>query len=202
MVQRTVDHFYPSYADAVQGVADLTAAGIPAGNVSLIESGTDARLPSGVLNDTAQSPAVTGATLGAAIGGGIGALDGVGAITIPYTEPLVATGWVLPCVVFAVVFAVIGAAVGAVTKLGVSNRSAHRIASRLKQGQHLVLVQVDDSQVAMVERVLAASRPLPASQRLEPEPAYTMEPTGDTRTVPEERAAIRRAETDIQYSSE
>ena len=73
--------------EAVQVVADLTAAGIPATSIALIESEADPRLPSDVMDDTAQSPAGTGASMGAFVGGGIGVLAGVGAITIPCSTP-------------------------------------------------------------------------------------------------------------------
>ncbi|WP_158742045.1 hypothetical protein [Acidisphaera sp. L21] len=201
MVQRTINHFYPTYAEAVEVVADLTAAGISSGNIALIESETDARLPQGVATDTAQSPALTGGTLGAAIGAGIGALDGVGSITIPFTEPLVATGWVLPCLVFAVIGALIGAVVGMVTKLGVSNSSSHAIASRLQRGEHLVMVWVDEADAAAAQVVLDHPRVTPGVKK-GPDPVYDMEPTGDSRTVEEEAAAIHQAERRIQYQSE
>ncbi len=160
MALRTIDQFYPTYTEAVEVVADLTAAGIPATDVSVIESETDARLPRDVAADTAQSPALTGATLGAAVGGGIGALDGIGAMTIPFTDPLVATGWVLPCVVFAIIGAIIGAIVGAITKMGVSNKQAHTLASGLQKGKHLVMVRVDDADVALVQSIFARTRPM------------------------------------------
>ena len=198
MTQRTIDHFYPTYVEAVEVVADLTAAGISATDVSLIESETDARLPQDVATDTAQNPAVTGATLGAAIGAGIGALDGVGAIAIPFTDPLVATGWVLPCVVFAIVLGIVGAIVGAVTRLGVRNKEAHTIASQLQRGQHLVMVRVEEVNVPTVEAILNRPRTRPPGQR-GPEPVYSYEQTGDMRTPSEEAAAIHRAEQKIQF---
>ncbi len=168
MAIRTIDRFYPTYTEAVEIVADLIAAGIPATDVSVIESEMDARLPHEVVTDTAQSPAITGGTIGAAIGAGIGALDGVGSIAIPFTDPLVATGWVLPCVVFAVIFGIIGAIVGTVTKLGVSNKQAHTLASGLQQGKHLVLVRVDEAYVPLVESVFARERPIVRGQVPDP----------------------------------
>ena len=198
MPQQTIDHFYSTYVEAVEVVADLTASGVSPTSISVIESETDARLPQAVGADTAQNPAVTGATLGAAVGAGIGALDGIGAISIPFTDPLVSTGWVLPCVVFAIVFAIIGAIIGAVTKLGVANKEAHTIASGLQQGQHLVMVQVNEANIASVRAILDRPRTRPPGVP-NPEPVYDYEPTGDRRTVTEEAGAIHRAERDIQY---
>ena len=197
MAQRTIDHFYRNYAESVQVVADLTAAGVPAGDVSVIESEADPRLPAEVSQDAAQNPAGTGATLGAVIGGGIGALDGVGAITIPFTDPLVQTGWVVPMLVFAGVGAIIGAALGAVTRVGVTNRKAHVIAEGLTRGQYLVVVRIDEAFAAQVEAIMNQPRTVSTA----PEPAYDMEYVDDTRTPAQEAAAIHTAERAIQYKS-
>ncbi len=48
MALRTIDHFYRTYAEAVQVVADLTAEGVPAADINLIESESDPRLPAEV----------------------------------------------------------------------------------------------------------------------------------------------------------
>ena len=198
MAFRTIDHFYRTYTEAVQVVADLTAEGVPASDISLIDNESDPRLPSEVSEDMAQNPAGTGATMVAVVGGGIGALAGVGAISIPYIDPLVSTGWVLPTLTFAGIGAVIGALLGAVTRVGVTNRKAHTIAEGLTRGQHLVVVRVDELFAAQVEAIL--NRPRPTGPV--PEPAFDMEPVVDTRTVPEERAAIDTEERTLQYKSE
>ena len=198
MASRTFDHFYRTYTEAVQVVADLTAEGVPASDINLIDNESDPRLPSDVSEDTAQNPAGTGATLGSFVGGGIGALAGVGAITIPFIDPLVTTGWVLPTLTFAGIGAVTGALLGAVTRLGITNRKAHTIAEGLTRGQHLVVVRVDELFAAQVEAIL--NRPRTVGP--EPDPAYDMEPVVDNRTVPEERADIRREERTVQYKSE
>ena len=198
MAQRTIDHFYRTYVEAVQVVADLTAEGVPAADINLIESEADPRLPSEVAEDAAQNPAGTGATMGAVVGGGIGALAGVGAITIPFIDPIVQTGWVLPTVTFAGVGALIGALLGAVTKVGVTNRKAHSIAEGLTRGQHLVVVRVDESFAAQIEAIMTRPR---ATGPL-PDPAYDMEYVADPRTPAQEAAAIHREERAVQYKSE
>jgi hypothetical protein len=198
MAQRAIDHFYRTYEEAVQVVADLTSMGVPAANISLIESESDPRLPSEVAEDAAQNPAGTGATMGAVVGGGIGVLDGVGAITIPYTEGLVQTGWVLPMLAFAGVGAIIGAVLGAVTRVGVTNRKAHVLASGLQRGQYLVVVQVDEAYAAQVEAVLNQPRTVSPGAA----PVYDMEPVYDPRTPAQEAADIHREEREIQYKSE
>lgn len=198
MAQRTIDHFYRTYVEAVQVVADLNAAGVPSGDISLIESEADPRLPAEVAEDAAQNPAGTGATMGAVVGGGIGLLDGVGAITVPYTDQLVQSGWILPTLAFAGVGAAIGAVIGAVTKVGVTNRKAHVIAEGLTRGQYLVLVRADDSVAGEIEAIMA--KPRVASPG--PAPVYDTEYVDDTRSPAQEAAAIHRAERNIDYTSE
>ena len=190
MVQRTIDQFYPTYAEAVQVVADLTAAGISPANVSLIESELDARLPQGVATDSLQNPVTAGATLGAAIGGGIGVLAGVGAITIPFADPLVVTGWVLPGVVFAIVGALIGAGVGALVGLGVKNKAGHTIVSRLQRGQQLVMVRVEESAIPLVQSIMARAHVVPAAALATTEPLYDVDVPVRARTIADEVAPV------------
>lgn len=172
MAQRTIDRFYPTYAEAVQVVADLMAAGVPPADVSLIDGETDARLPQDVAADRVQNPLITGVTLGAAIGAGIGALAGVNAITIPYTEALVDTGWVLPCVLFAVIFGLFGAIIGAIAKLAVKDNAAQAIASRLQRGQQMVMVRADASELPMIQDIMARSHTIPTAALATSEPLY------------------------------
>jgi hypothetical protein len=195
MALRTIDHFFRTYQEAVEAVADLTAAGVPADDITLIESEADPRLPREVVQDTAQSPAGTGATMGAVLGGGIGVLAGVGAIAIPFLAPLVDAGWIVPTITLAGVGAVLGAAIGSITKVGVTNRRAHAIAEGLQRGQHLVLVQTDEFMAPHVEAILLRARTGPAG----PDTAWSMEPVADFDTPAQERAVIHREERDIQY---
>ena len=178
----------------MQAVADLTAAGVPDADISLIESEDDARLPPEVAADAAQSPARTGATLGLGIGGGLGALVGVGAISAPFLDPLVQLGWVVPTVVGALIGAAIGALIGMVTKLGVTNRQSHSFAEGLQRGEHLVMVRVDESRVPLIEAIMARTHvPTP------PELPLPGESEASAAAV---REAIHRDEQRIQYTSE
>ncbi len=190
MAQRTIDQFYPSYAEAVQVVADLTSAGISPANVSLIDSELDARLPQEVSGDLAQNPVTTGATLGGTIGGGLGVLAGVGAVAVPFADPLVATGWVLPCVVFAIVGGLIGAAIGAVVRLGVKNKSGQAIASRLQRGQQLVMVRAEEGEVPLVQSIMARTHVVPAAALATTEPLYDVDVPVRARTVEDEVAPV------------
>jgi hypothetical protein len=192
MALRMVSRFYVTYPDAVQTVADLTAAGVADADISLIESEDDARLPPDVAVDAAQPPAVTGATLGVGIGGGLGALVGVGAISAPFLDPLVAFGWLVPTLLGAVVGAGLGAVIGIVTKLGVTTRQSHSFAAGLQRGEHLVMVRVEESRVPLIEAVLARTHV--------PEPVVEAPlPTAPDLTLWETREVIYRDEERIQY---
>lgn len=183
MAQHTLSHFYPTYALAIEAMADLTALGIPEADISLIESEADARLPAGVSSDMAQSPARTGATLGFGIGLGLGALIGVGAVSLPLLDPLASAGWLPPTVLGAVIGALLGAGVGKVSRMGVSDQQSHDFAAGLQRGQHLLLVRADDGLMAQAELVLARQRqPAPlAAAESEPAPYDVM--TSVERTV-------------------
>ena len=156
MAMRTFDHLYGTYEEAVEVVAELNRMGIPPDAINLIESDADARLPPDVTDDAAQSPAVAGATLGGTVGAGIGALVGVDAISMPFVSQLAASGWLVPCLALGVAGAVVGGLVGAVTRLGVTNRRAHSLASGLQRGEHLVMVRANDAYGARIEAVMQA----------------------------------------------
>jgi hypothetical protein len=194
MALRMVSRFYLTFPDAVQAVADLTTAGVPDSDISLIESEDDARLPPEVATDMAQSPARTGATLGVGIGGGLGALVGVGAISIAALDPLAQLGWVVPTVLGALIGAAIGAVIGMVTKLGVTNRQSHSFAAGLQRGEHLVMVRVDESRVPLIEAIMARTHV--------PTPPELPLPGEGEASVAAVREAIHRDEQRIQYMSE
>ncbi len=195
MPQRTLTHLYPTYAEAVQVVADLTAMGVDTGNISLIESEADARLPPDVARDEARNPTVSGATIGGAIGAAIGALAGVGAVNIPYTGPLVALGWFAPMLVGGVIGAVLGAVIGTLTKVGVAGPQAHQLAAGLQRGEHLVMVRVEEAYAPQVQAILTKVHVLPPATPL-PEPAFD---EGYRQPEAHPAADIHREERRIQY---
>lgn len=198
MAMRTIDHLYNTYAEAVQAVADLTRAGVRPDAISLIESDSDPRLPREVADDPADDPVMSTASLGATILGGVGLLDGIGSITIPGTEALAETGWVIPLVVFAVIGGVLGAMLGAVLRARIRNRKAHVLAAGLQRGKHLVMAQVDERDAAKMEAIMSVTR----LQKPGVSPAYDMEPVRDDRTVAQEKAAIQREEQRLDHEFE
>ena len=192
MPMRNVSRFYLAYDTAAQAVADLIAAGVPEGDISLIQSEDDRRLPPEIARDDAQPPALVGAKLGGGIGGGGGGLLGIGAVAIPGLEALAEAGWFLDLLVGAVVGALLGAVTGIVTGMGVSTRHAHRFAEGLQRGRPLVLVRTDDANAERIEAVLARNHPSIAPGVSTPTPVTPA-------TVMEERAAIHRDQESIQH---
>ena len=199
MAARMVSRFFVTYPDAAQAVADLTAAGIPAADISLIQSEEDARLPPDVALDAAQAPAVTGATLGAGIGGGIGVLFGVGAIAIPVFDPVVQFGWLAPTLIGALLGAGAGALFGIATRLGVTNQQAHAFAEGLQRGEYLVMVRADESRAGSIQQVMARTQARRAAEAPALDAAL---PDGPDETPEDPTEAMGRTEARIQYISE
>ena len=75
-------------------------------------------------------------------------------LAIPGVGPVVAAGWLIATAVGAGVGAAGGGLLGSLVGAGVSETDAHVYAEGVRRGGTLVTVKADDSQVAMVERVL------------------------------------------------
>jgi len=105
--------------------------------------------------------AVAGAGIGAALGGGAGALAGVGLLAIPGLGPVVASGWLVATLAGlasgAVVGGVAGGIVDALTNTGMTAEEASVYAEAIRRGSTVVTVRADDSQDALVERLLDES---------------------------------------------
>src|SRR4051812_44429264 len=92
----TLSRLYDDYPTASRVMMDLEAAGVAAGDISIIASNADNwykhdRNRDGV-DDRAEG-AATGAGIGATVGGLAGLLAGLGMIAIPGIGPVVAAGW-------------------------------------------------------------------------------------------------------------
>lgn len=153
MAAQTISHLYKTYDEAVQAVYELEKAGVPADDISMVGS-ADPRLPPGVSEDQAQSPAVRGAAIGATALGGVALLAGLGAVTIPGLGPLVAAGWFAAAMAGIGVCAAAGGLAGALTQLGLNRHQAHHAAEGIQAGGTLVLVRNIDARTVPVESIL------------------------------------------------
>jgi hypothetical protein len=196
MAQRTIAHMYDRYEDAKKVVAELEAAGIPHGDISLVanagtqaEPGTNTTAATTDDIGTPATPATgtgaaTGATLGTALGGGLGLLAGIGSLAIPGVGPVVAAGWLVATLTGAGIGAAGGGLVGSLTGAGVSHDEANVYAEGVRHGGALVTARVEETEAQRVEDVMNRGNPVDWQQR---RASYGSDwngfnPEGDSRT--------------------
>jgi len=156
----TLSRLYDDYPTASRVMMDLEAAGVAAGDISIIASNADNwykhdRNRDGV-DDRAEG-AATGAGIGATVGGLAGLLAGLGMIAIPGIGPVVAAGWFASTAAVAAAGGVAGGLLGALTEAGVSEEDANVYAEGVRRGGALLTVRIPEAQRARVEAVLDRS---------------------------------------------
>jgi uncharacterized membrane protein len=129
-----VTHLYESYDHATSVVRDLEAAGVPAGEISVIANNEYATNPE-------PSGAATGAAVGTTVGAGAGLLAGLGLMAIPGIGPVVAAGWLASTALGAAAGLATGGILGALTDVGVTDDHAHVYAEGIRRGSTLVSVR-------------------------------------------------------------
>ena len=156
-----VTHLYDSYDDARRAMSELTAAGIPQTDISVVANNSNNRFTEsgGTMMDTADnvSGAGTGTGVGATVGGIAGLLAGLGIMAIPGIGPVVAAGWLASTALGAVVGGAAGGIIGALTDAGVPEEDAHVYAEGLRRGGTLLTVRIPDADRARVETMLGSS---------------------------------------------
>lgn len=106
-------------------------------------------------NTKAPEGAVAGAGTGGVIGGTLGVLAGIGALAIPGLGPFIAAGPLMAALSGAAAGAAIGGIGGALIGLGIPEIEAKRYEGKIKGGNILVAVHVEDSaQQKVAEEVL------------------------------------------------
>lgn len=96
--------------------------------------------------------AVAGAGTGAILGGALGWLAGIGSLAIPGVGPLIAAGPILAALSGAAVGGTVGGATGGLVGLGIPEYEAQQYAGKLKEGNILLAVHVEDSDEAATAR--------------------------------------------------
>jgi hypothetical protein len=96
--------------------------------------------------------AVAGAGGGAVLGGALGWLVGAGALAIPGIGPFVAAGPILAALSGAAVGGAVGGIAGALVGMGIPEYEARRYEGKLRAGNILISVHVDDSDEAKIVR--------------------------------------------------
>src|SRR6188768_4240370 len=89
--------------------------------------------------------AATGAGAGGVVGGTLGLLAGIGALAIPGVGPLIAAGPIMAALSGAAAGAVVGGLSGALIGLGIPEIEAKQYEGKLKEGNLLVSVHVDNT---------------------------------------------------------
>jgi hypothetical protein len=106
-------------------------------------------------NTKAPEGAVAGASAGGAIGGTLGLLAGIGALAIPGLGPFIAAGPIMAALSGAAAGATVGGVTGALVGMGIPELEAKRYEGKIKSGNILVSVHVDDSeQRARAKKIL------------------------------------------------
>ena len=95
-------------------------------------------------NTKAPEGAVVGGTSGGVIGGTIGLLAGIGALAIPGLGPFIAAGPLMAALSGAAAGAAVGGVAGALIGLGIPEIEAKAYEGKLRGGNVLVAVHVDD----------------------------------------------------------
>lgn len=146
----------PSYAQAEQLVAELERAGFSRDDISaLFPDQRSSRDFAHEKNTKAPEGTVAGGTTGGVVGGTLGLLAGMGALAIPGVGPLIAAGPIMAALSGAAAGAAVGGLAGALIGLGVPELEAKRYEGKVKDGNILLSVHVEDSaERARAKRVL------------------------------------------------
>jgi hypothetical protein len=170
-MSQTLTGLFDDYDDAQRAVSDLSAAGVPESDISIVASNAHGRHDNRV-NPTghdAGEDAGKGAGIGAAVGGVGGLVAGLGLMAIPGLGPVVAAGWLVSTLVGAMGGAAVGAAagglVGALTHSGVPEKDAHVYAEGVRRGGTLVTARVDEALVPSARMILAGDKTIDVAAR-------------------------------------
>jgi hypothetical protein len=96
-------------------------------------------------NTKAPEGAVAGVAGGGVIGGTIGLLAGIGALAIPGLGPFIAAGPLMAALSGAAAGAAVGGVTGALIGMGIPEFEAKKYESKLRSGNILIAVHVDNS---------------------------------------------------------
>lgn len=98
-------------------------------------------------NTKAPEGAVAGGSAGGVIGGTIGLLAGLGALVIPGLGPFVAAGPLMAALSGAAAGVTVGGVTGALIGFGIPEIEAKRYEGKLRGGNILVAIHVDDAEM-------------------------------------------------------
>jgi hypothetical protein len=142
---------------AVRIANRLKTSGFTSSDISILAPDRSGTRELGHENSTkAPEGATAGAGTGAVLGGALGWLAGIGALAIPGVGPLIAAGPILGALSGIAVGGAVGGLTGALIGMGIPEYEAQQYESRLREGNILMCVHVDDSEEAACVRQIMA----------------------------------------------
>lgn len=168
----TIVSVFDSYTDAQAAVRDLTDAGVPREDISLVandKEGTYSSELSGSGGSSHHEGSGMGSKVagGAAIGGIGGLLLGLGALAIPGIGPIIAAGPIAAALGGAAIGAAGGGIVGALKDVGVPDEDASFYSEHVRRGGTLLTVQADSSMHDHIHSILERHDPVSVDDRME-----------------------------------
>jgi hypothetical protein len=161
MTKQIINGLYDTYDDAAQTVRDLTAAGVPDADISVVANNVENQYALKQESNAAPD-AESGGAIGMVLGGGAGLLAGLGLLAIPGVGPVVAAGWLVATAVGAGAGggagAITGGVIGSLTSAGISKEHAHVYAEGVRRGGTLVTARVDEHRAAAVTEIMGRHR--------------------------------------------
>jgi hypothetical protein len=176
---KTISRLYNDYPSAQSAVAELEAAGVDAGDISIVAnnaegwhkddsddvSHVDAKHDKdrdGV--DDRTEGARTGAGIGGVAVGAAGLAAGLGVLAIPGIGPIVAMGWAATLLAGVVTGGVVGGVIGALVESGVTKEDADVYAEAIRRGGALVVAKVADADAPRYKAVLDSTGVNPSTR--------------------------------------
>ena len=140
-------------AQAIRIATRLQATGFTPNDISVLAPDRSGVRDLGHENTTkAPEGTVAGAGTGALLGGALGWLVGVGALAIPGLGPLIAAGPILAALSGAAAGGALGGLTGALVGMGIPEYEAKQYESKLRGGNILMSIHVDDTEEARLVR--------------------------------------------------
>lgn len=134
-----------SRVNAERVVNELQRAGFGGNDISvLFPDDTGTKDFAHEQHTKAPEGAAAGAGTGGVVGGTLGLLAGIGALAIPGVGPLIAAGPIMAALSGAAAGAVVGGLGGALIGLGIPEIEAKQYEGKLKQGNILLSIHVDN----------------------------------------------------------
>lgn len=165
MAKKAVFCIAPTYAQAIQIVDRLKAAGFSGNDISVLlpdKSGTKDFAHE--QNTKAPEGAAVGAGSGAVLGGALGWLAGIGLLAIPGVGPFIAAGPIMAALGGMAVGGTVGGLTGALIGLGIPEFEAKQYEGKIRNGNILISVHSENAdEVSRAKKIFKDSNAMDIS---------------------------------------